>query len=384
MAVTLRKIGISPGECAIGCRVAKMMNRLGVSSDHFQSFLADVNKCSIDLGLPPQKIASYIRDLLEFSNTSVLSQIPAYLEQKKREKKQLEKEVKELKVNTEILRLQKTDMENMHYMALEDHKITRQQLKWYSGIKEELVKYGIPVEDVSQLANVIENVRALGYDPVQIRNEISNLQLVRSQYIFYRNGIPALKNQLVGLNQTRSALEQMIQTHNQTLSVHNELELLGFGLKELNLLCDTVREISIANNVPENNAVEKFLKDIEDNYDNRLGFEAKVENLRLEITILAQQLTGLRLQLSLHPLIGPTFLRLIQNGVEEEEIKSFADLVKTHSNLREDSTKTWQSLIDDIRKYGDIKLANNHVSEQLNNLRKEVFSLQAEFGPSVD
>lgn len=360
------------------------MNRLGVSSDHFQSFLADVNKCSIDLGLPPQKIASYIRDLLEFSNTSVLSQIPAYLEQKKREKKQLEKEVKELKVNTEILRLQKTDMENMHYMALEDHKITRQQLKWYSGIKEELVKYGIPVEDVSQLANVIENVRALGYDPVQIRNEISNLQLVRSQYIFYRNGIPALKNQLVGLNQTRSALEQMIQTHNQTLSVHNELELLGFGLKELNLLCDTVREISIANNVPENNAVEKFLKDIEDNYDNRLGFEAKVENLRLEITILAQQLTGLRLQLSLHPLIGPTFLRLIQNGVEEEEIKSFADLVKTHSNLREDSTKTWQSLIDDIRKYGDIKLANNHVSEQLNNLRKEVFSLQAEFGPSVD
>src|SRR5687768_3513475 len=29
LAVNLRKIGITPGECAIGCRVSMMMNRMG-------------------------------------------------------------------------------------------------------------------------------------------------------------------------------------------------------------------------------------------------------------------------------------------------------------------------------------------------------------------
>ena len=74
-----------------------MMNRVGVGNDQLQSFLSDVYKRSVDLGLTPQNIASYLRDLLEFSNTLVFSQIPAYLEQKKQEKDQLEKKVQELK-----------------------------------------------------------------------------------------------------------------------------------------------------------------------------------------------------------------------------------------------------------------------------------------------
>ena len=92
LAVTLKKIGITPGECAIGCRTSMMLNRVGVGNDQLQSFLSDVYKRSVDLGLTPHNIASYLRDLLEFSNTLVFSQIPAYLEQKKQEKDQLRKE----------------------------------------------------------------------------------------------------------------------------------------------------------------------------------------------------------------------------------------------------------------------------------------------------
>jgi hypothetical protein len=70
LAVTLKKIGITPGECAIGCRASMMLNRVGVGNDQLQSFLSDVYKRSVDLGLTPQN-ASYLRDLLEFSNTLI-------------------------------------------------------------------------------------------------------------------------------------------------------------------------------------------------------------------------------------------------------------------------------------------------------------------------
>ena len=84
-----------------------MMNRMGVGNDQLQSFLSDVYKRSVDLGLTPQNIASYLRDLLEFSNTLVLSQIPAYLEQKKQEKDQLEKKIQDLYVETSMLQMAK-------------------------------------------------------------------------------------------------------------------------------------------------------------------------------------------------------------------------------------------------------------------------------------
>ena len=179
-----------------------------------------------------------------------------------------------MKEDTERLQLEKSDSENILKMAKTDYNTTIQQLEWYSGLREELDKYGIPVNDVSYLAKMIEGVTGLGYDPVKITNEISNLQLVRIQYKIYQNRITA-KNELDGLTRTHTALEQLIQSHKQTLSIYNELESIGFGLKELKLLYHTVEEISIANNIPIGDGVKKFLKDIDDNYDDLLGFESK-------------------------------------------------------------------------------------------------------------
>ena len=135
------------------------------------------------------------------------------------------------------------------------------------------------------------------------------------------------KNQLEDLDQTRSALEQLIKFHNQTLSIYNELDSFGFGLKELKLLYHTVEEISIANNIPIGDGVKKFLKDIDDNYDDRLGFESKVEKLISEITRLTQEQDKIRVQSSLIP-SRTRLLRLVQNGVNEEEIMTIADLIK--------------------------------------------------------
>ena len=379
LAVTLKKIGITPGECAIGCRVSMMMNRVGVGNDQLQSFLSDVYKRSVDLGLTPHNIAFYLRDLLEFSNTLVFSQIPAYLEQKKQEKDQLEKKVQELKEDTERLQLEKSDSENILKMAMTDYKTTTEQLEWYSGLREELDKYGIPVNDVSHLAKVIEGVTALGFDPVKITNEISNLEVLRIQYKSYQSWIPTAKNELEGLDQTHSALEQLIQSHRQTLSIYNELESFGFGLKELKLLYHTVDEISIANNIPIGDGFKKFLKDIDDNYDDRLGFESKVEKLNLEITRLTQELNGIRLLSSQHPVVAQVLLHLVQNGLNEEEIIAIAGLIKNDfSSRRDPSTRTGQSLIDDVRQYGSIKSTLYYLGEQADKLKKEISSLQTE------
>jgi hypothetical protein len=69
LAVTMKKVGITAAQCALGFRIATVMLRIGVKDDSFESFVLDVyNRCK-DIGLSPENISSYLVDLLEFSKT---------------------------------------------------------------------------------------------------------------------------------------------------------------------------------------------------------------------------------------------------------------------------------------------------------------------------
>jgi hypothetical protein len=96
----------------------------------------------------------------------------------------------------------------------------------------------------------------------------------------------------------------MIAMHNQVLSKYNDLETMGFGLNQLMFLWNTVKEIARENNIPPEEAVMKFLSDVERQYSNKLGFEPKVESLRNEVNKLNQEQAALRIGLLSLPLVG--------------------------------------------------------------------------------
>ena len=92
-AVTLRKIGITPVECAAGSRVAMILKKLGVSEDKFESFMSCIyNHCYNDLGLTPERIGSYITNLIEFSQTVTFLRNPKLHLAKDRRKKEIRRE----------------------------------------------------------------------------------------------------------------------------------------------------------------------------------------------------------------------------------------------------------------------------------------------------
>lgn len=232
---------------------------------------------------------------------------------------------------------------------------------------------GIDIDDVTQLTKAIKGAKELGYDPFRVTTEILNLDVLRSQYQYYQSWVPIVQGQYYNLKQNCSFLEQTIQSHNQTLSTFAELTAMGLGLKELKILWHTISEISGANYIPLDNAVQKFLKEIEDNYDDVLGFKSKVENLRYETDKLTQQINFLRIQLSLYPSVGTVLPNLIQKGVKEEEIIAFAELLGEKSiHMNNISSLNGRSLIDDVRQYGDIKSAINRMTQQYDNLRIEL------------
>ncbi len=367
LAITLKRIGISPAQCAVGCRVAMIMLNLGVKEDSFERFILDVyNRCK-DLALSPENIASHLKDLLEFSKTSVpLLQIPDYIKQKTDEKRKLEEEIENLKGQIQKLGLEKLDLEANRNVALQQEKMTAIELKWYSDLKNELKKYKIPVEDVAEFAKVVNGIKQQGYDLGKVIMEFSDFDSRVTRHKMLLDSMQMLESKNNNLKQESSIRENAVNFHKQTMTKYNELEAIGFGLKELKALWYTINEIAIANNISMKEAPRKFFKDIEEQYDNKLGFESKVESLRLEVNRLSHELSGIRAGLLAQPFIGSALIRLIQSGVKEQDIINITSIFESHSE-----TINPQLLIAELKEYGNIK-------SNIQKLRNQVDSLQTQ------
>ena len=89
--------------------------------------------------------------MAELSENMPVWEIQDYILHKVEEKKRIEQEIEELEVNIVDLRTKKSELANYSTSALQSYTITQGKLNWYLKIKQELEKYGIPVDDISRL-----------------------------------------------------------------------------------------------------------------------------------------------------------------------------------------------------------------------------------------
>lgn len=355
-----------------------MMNRLGVKEDSFESFMADTYDRCRNLGLTPENIASSQADLLEFSKSVPIRDIPNHIDREKQEKKKLEEEIAILQEQIKELEAQKSVAHDNLNIAFQNEIMTSAKLKWYSDIKVELSKYGLPVDEISQIAKVVAGIKQCGFDANKILDEISNLEMLKAEYNGYQGSIPILKDQHDALSSRCYYLQQMILSRNLTLATYQELEAMGFGLKELKLLRQTIGEIAGANNIPAHDSVQKFLKDIE--YDNKLGLELKIEKLQVEINKHSQEDARLRTKLLILPLVAPSLTGLRRRGVSEQDIVGIAELLKSGGGRETTSVSIQEirSLISELRQYGSIKSTIVHLTQKLERLKYQINTLRME------
>jgi cell division protein FtsB len=382
-AVTLKKVGITPVQCATGFRIAMSMNRLGIKEDSFESFMSEVYQRCKNLELTPENIASFLTDLLEFSKSVPFSKMTNYMQQKTDEKKKLEQEIKNLEDDVGILQMEKRDFQALRDAALEDMKLTKDELQAYSSHKAELAKYGIPVNDFSKLAKIVDGVKHYEYNVKQLVEVFSDWQLLKIQRSEYRNEVAVLTQQINSLKQERSFLQQTLNSWNQTISNCGELYSMGFHLGKLKLLHDTITEIAVANNIPADEAVAKFFEDIYKQYNPKLGFESQLDKLRAEVNRLNQEEARLRSEMLILPLVGPSLIRLLQKGVREQDIVDIAELLNNSGSSNDRNSKgitiqEIRSLISELRTYGSIELTIKQMSLKVDKLRSQLTSLRTE------
>ena len=170
----------------------------------------------------------------------------------------------------------------------------------------------------------------------------------------------------------------------------------GLGLSELKRLNYLVMESAYAKGLEVRDALKNFLKDVEDNYDNKLGFEKKINELKSEMKKLEQQVPEYQFYLKLQGIVSPTLIHLHNSGVTNEDIIEMNHLVlefkdgnflsdpinKNYNNLIPDTNSNivknhyWKVFVDKLKELKNINLQIQKQSEILINLKREISRIE--------
>ena len=187
-------------------------------------------------------------------------------------------------------------------------------------------------EEILFFSSIINDFKTHNYNILDILKEYKQIQSLRKE----RDRIQNEMNLNTPLHQ--DLLKQIASTNSQldfarqTMKIYWELDTMGFDLKKLKQLYGTIIEIAIANHILPQDAVTKFLNDIENQYDNKLGFETKIKELRTTMDKLKDEIPQYKSNLQVQSLMAPLMLHLVNNGVTNEDIINMSQLVISLQN----------------------------------------------------
>jgi hypothetical protein len=302
-------------------------------------------------------------------------------------------------ISNDIAFLEKQRMERKSELnkVVEKEKKAYSYFSWYNNLRHNLFKkYNILIEqEIDLFANALQDFKQYHFAATKILSEYKTIDSLRrerkqiqdelQQKILTRNNI------LKEIN----SLEDRSNYYQQTIKIYQGLHKEGMGLKELKQLNYIVMESHLENGLEVKDSIKKFLKDVEDQYDNKLGFEKKINELKAEMKKLEEQVPEYQSYLKLQGIVSPTLIHLTYSGVTNEDIIGMNHLVlefknsdflsdpidknSYHSNTKTNDSiiksQYWNVFVEKLKELKNINTEINKQASSLNNLKSQISDL---------
>ena len=96
LAQKLRELNMTPENCAIGCRVSEVLEKLKIPEGRIAEFLNEIFEFSQKMDINTEILREAIIEFIKISKEVPFSQVPSYLEEKREEIEQLENKKKKI------------------------------------------------------------------------------------------------------------------------------------------------------------------------------------------------------------------------------------------------------------------------------------------------
>jgi hypothetical protein len=118
------------------------------------------------------------------------------------------------------------------------------------------------VEDLDLFVKCIAGISREGYNPVQTVTKIADYETLEKEADHYREEVNILKAELAKSNDDIAIKKDDLSYLKIKVDNLDELELRGFGIKELRTLINMLNEIRLANNQDYDETRKEFFGDI--------------------------------------------------------------------------------------------------------------------------
>ena len=373
IAIKLKQTGLTVIDCAKGLRMLMMLKKYEIEDNEIEErviyFLKEIyTKCQ-EAGLTPQKVFDYISDILKFSSEISISQIPPYLKKKIEEKEGLESAIQQLSKKIEEL----TDMQENKQQELERlskmEEIMTKTYKTFTTAKFRLEHFGIKMDDIDMFVRSVVGMSKVNNDYVQILAKIAEHEKLERDLDYYKEEITRTKNESAKLNQKIHDQKNNLNFYNIKIDILNELEIRGFGIKELRTLIHMLNEIGLEHNQDFDEIKKKFFDDLK-NYEEVIESRIEIERLKKELKILQDQTMKERQKYNAYPDVLESIIRLTGSGISEEDIVNIDKILSMNDYfLYKDKLLYKDDLINDLQKYRNLKIAIKNLEEFEINLK---------------
>ena len=143
----------------------------------------------------------------------------------------------------------------------------------------------------------------------------------------------------------------------------------GFGIIELRTLFNILNEIGLEKNQNFDVTIKKFFDDVK-NYVEVIGSRIEIDRLKNQRKILEEQIMKEREKYIAYPTVIESIIRLAGSGINEQDIvKIDKILMMTDYYPNKDKPLYKEKLIDDLQKYGNLKIAIKNLEETEKDLK---------------
>ena len=283
-----RKSGISAAECALGFRIVNMLRILGTKEDQLYLFLNQIyDECQY-FDISPDTIVRTAKPLAELVNEVPISEIPKYVQEKVEEKVKADHEVQQAMK-------EKRNAEAKLQSTLKDNATTIQTLDVFIRAKDFLMNnHKIHIEsDLSNVVNLINNSRLLGFDPNRIVSYLSNITDLEARERQLHDSIRRALDEHEMYKKNMNITFKEIEENKTLLETFNQLNSMGFGLEELVNIRNMASEFEAArHNIPKDSLDDKryLVKMVLDRLRETQFLKKEIESLEKEKNVLIQEI----------------------------------------------------------------------------------------------
>ena len=147
------------------------------------------------------------------------------------------------------------------------------------------------------------------------------------------------------------------------LKIFDELEIMGFNIPKLRDLFNLLNEIGRENDLTVDQIIDKFFDDVK-NYEEVIGSRKEIDRLKNELKNLQIKTLKEKEKYIAYPTVIEAILRLAGSGINEQDIVKIDKILSmTDYYPNKDKPLYKETLIDDLQKYGNLKLTIKNLQE---------------------